>query len=174
MSRDGQIKVDEFEIDGVGFRLKPLPVLVAERLAPAVVELITPALAGLFADQKNVAQLGQALRGLSGAAAQLPLLREAFAAQCSVTIGEAPGVGNIGPEIVWSELKGKVFESTFSRKHKLYYEWLGRCLGLEYGDFLAEIGQRLIAALKGSPLSSLVGSPGGSGESPPTPESKTD
>lgn len=171
--RDGA-EFDEFEIDGIGFRLKPLPVIVAERLAPAVTELITPALAAMFAGDKTAEQLGTALRGLSGCAEQLPRLREAFAAQCSVTIGEAPGVGKAGPTIVWSELKGKVFDNTFRRKHKLYFEWLGHCLALEYGDFLAEIGQRLIVALKASLSASQSGSPGESGDSPQTPESRTD
>jgi hypothetical protein len=173
MSRD-DIKADEFQIDGVGFRLKPLPVIVAEKLAPAVTELVTPALAALFAGGKDIAQLGQSLRGLSGCAEQLPRLREAFAAQCSVTIGEAPGVGKAGPEIIWSELKGKVLDDTFRRKHKLYFEWLGNCLALEYGDFLAEIGQRLIAALKANPSAFPTGFPGESGDSPQTQESKTD
>jgi hypothetical protein len=160
-------RYDEFEIDGIGFRLKSLPVLVAEKLAPSLTELLTPALAAFFADQKDIAQLGQALRGLSGAAEQLPKFREAFAAQCQVTIGEVDG------KPVWTELKGKVLDDIFRRKHRLYFEWLGKCLGLEYGDFLAEIGQRLAAAVKESPWSSLIGSPGGSGDSQPTPASAT-
>jgi tail assembly chaperone len=160
--------VDEFEIDGVGFRLKPLPALVAEKLAPAVTAMLTPAVAALFAGQSSVAELGQALRGLEGAAEQLPKFREAFAAQSLVTIGEAEG------QAVWSELKGKVFDDTFRRKHTLYFKWLGRCISTEYGSFLAEIGQGLEEALKGSRWSSLIGSLGGSGDSPVTPESATD
>lgn len=159
--------IDEFEVDGIGFRLKPLPPLVAERLAPAVTGLLTPALAAMFAGQKDVRELGQALNGLAGSAEQLPKFREAFAAQCSVTIGEAGG------EPVWSELKGTVFDDTFRRKHRRYYEWLGRCLSFEYGDFLQELGQGLAKAMKESPWSSLTGSPGESGDSPPTPESRT-
>jgi hypothetical protein len=160
--------VDEFEIDGVGFRLKPLPVLVAEKLAPALSELVTPALAGIFANQKSITDLAQSLRGLAGVAEQLPKFREAFAAQCQVTIGE------VGGQRVWSELKGNAFEDTFRRKHRLYFEWLARCLGYEFGDFLAEIGRKLAAALKESLSTFQPGSPGESGDSPPTPESKTD
>jgi hypothetical protein len=160
--------LDEFEIDGIGFRLKPLPVLVAEKLAPSVLALMTPALAAFIADPKDVGQLGQALRNLEGSVQQLPLFREAFAAQSQVVIGEAQG------QKVWSELKGKVLDDTFRRQHKRYFEWLARCIACEYGDFLAETGQRLAEAMKASPLSSLIGSLGGSGDSPPTPESKTD
>lgn len=160
--------VDEFEIDGVGFRLLPLPVLVAEKLAPALTALLTPALAAMFAGERDVKQLGQALRGLEGAAEQLPKFREAFAARCKVTIGVVEG------QPVWSDLKGKVFEDVFSRKHRLYFEWLGRCVGAEYGDFLAEIGQRVAAALEtASPSTFPTGSPGASGDSPPIPESRT-
>src|SRR5688572_21890252 len=97
---------DEFYIDGIGFRLKPLPVMVAEKLAPALPEMVTPALNAFFANQKDVAELGNILRSLSGSAEHLPKFREAFAAQCSVTIGEAEGVP------VWSELKGQVLEDT--------------------------------------------------------------
>jgi len=160
-------QVDEFEVDGIGFRLTPLPALVAERLAPAVMALVTPALSAFFADQKSIAQLADALKGLAGSADQLPKFREAFAAQCSVIIGEVEG------KPIWSELKGKVFEDTFRRKHSRYFQWLGQCLALEYGDFLAEIGQRLAEAVKANLSSSLPGSLGGSGDSPPTPESKT-
>lgn len=162
-----QDKYDEFEVDGVGFRLKPLSPLVAERLAPAVSALLTPAVAAFLADQKSVAELSLALRGLEGSLDQLPKFREAFAARCSVVIGQAER------EVVWSELKGNVFEDTFRRKHKRYFEWLARCISIEYGDFLAEIGQELASAVKANPLSSLIGSLGGSGGSPPTPESKT-
>jgi hypothetical protein len=165
MSRDDQ--VDEFEIDGVGFRLKPLPVLVAEKLAPAVTSLVTPALAAMFAGPTNVSELGKALQLLSGSAEQLPKFREALAAQCSVTFGEVEG------QVIWAELKGKVLDETFRRKHLLYFKWLAHCLEKEYGDFLGEIGQRLTSALKASPWSSLLGSLGGSGDSPPTPESAT-
>jgi len=166
MSRETQ--VDEFEADGVRFRLKPLPVLVAERLAPALTALLTPAAATMFAAQTDATELGKALSGLQGAAEQLPKFREAFAAQCLVTLEEkAEG------QVIWSELKGNVLEATFSRRHRRYYEWLARCINAEYGAFLAEIGQKLEGALKGSRWSSLIGSLGGSGDSPPTPESKT-
>lgn len=164
MSRE---EYDEFEIDGVGFRLKPLPALVAEKLAPAVTALVTPALAAMFSGQTSVTELGQALAGLSGSAEQLPKFREAFAAQCSVTYGEVEG------QVIWAELKGKVFDDTFRRKHLLYFKWIALCLEKEYGDFLGAIGQGLAAALKASPWSSLIGSLGGSGGSPPTPESAT-
>lgn len=167
MSRDDHI--DEFEIDGVGFRLKPLPALVAEKLAPAVAALVTPALAGIIANQSDVTELAKALRTLEGALEQLPKFREAFAAQCQVTLPE-----RAGGELVWTELKGKVFDETFRRRHRLYYEWLARCLATEYADFLAEIGRALAEALTASPLSSLLGSLGASGDSPPTPESATD
>jgi hypothetical protein len=159
---------DEFEIDGIGFRLWPLPALVAEKLAPSLAGLITPAIAAFFADQRNVGQIAEALKGLTGSVEQLPKFREAFAAKCSVVVGEAGG------EPIWSELKGNVFNDTFQRKHSRYFEWLARCLAAEYGDFLAETGQHLAAAVKANPLSSLLGSLGGSGGSPATPESKTD
>src|SRR5690606_30029335 len=106
MSRDDHI--DEFEIDGVGFRLRPLPALVAEKLAPAVAALVTPALAGIIANQSDVTELAKALRTLEGALEQLPKFREAFAAQCQVTLPE-----RAGGELVWTELKGKVFDETF-------------------------------------------------------------
>lgn len=160
-------QLDEFQIDGVAFRLGPLPVLVAEKLAPAVAAMAAPALAAMFAGQRNVGQLAQALRGLEGSAEQLPKFREAFAAQSQVSIGE------VGGTVVWTELKGKVFEDTFRRKHKLYFDWLTQCVSLEYGAFLAEIGQKLVAALEASHSTSQNGSPGASGDSPPTPESKT-
>lgn len=159
---------DEFEIDGIGFRLKPLPALVAEKLAPAVLALVTPTLAAFIANTKDVAALGQALRNLEGSVEQLPKFREAFAAQCSVIIGKA------GDRDVWTELTGNAFEDTFRRKHSRYFEWLARCIVIEYGDFLAEIGRRLVEVMRANPLSSLTGSPGGSGDSPPTPASKTD
>lgn len=161
-------RFDEFEVDGIGFRLKPLPSLVAEKLAPAVSALLTPAVAAFLADQKSVAELSAALRGLEGSLEQLPKFREAFAARCSVVIGQA------GKEPVWTELKGNAFEEIFQRNHRRYFEWLARCVAIEYGDFLAEIGQRLGEVVKASPWSSLIGSLGGSGDSQPTPESKTD
>lgn len=161
-------KYDEFEIDGIGFRLKPLSAIVAERLAPAVSALLTPAVAAFLADQKSVAELSAALRGLEGSLEQLPKFREAFAARCSVVIGKAE------KQDVWTELKGNAFEEIFVRQHRRYFEWLSRCVAIEYGDFLAEIGQRLGEAVKANRLSSLIGSLGGSGGSPPTDESKTD
>jgi hypothetical protein len=166
MSRDDY---DEFEIDGVGFRLKALSPLVAESLAPAVAGVLAPAMAAMFAGQTDVASLREALKGLKGATEELPKFREAFAARCSVTLAE-----KAGGELIWTELKGKVFEDTFRRRHKLYFEWLARCIDKEYGDFLGEIGQRLEEAVKASPLSFLLGSLGASGDSPQTPESKTD
>jgi hypothetical protein len=164
----GKAKLDEFEIDGIGFRLGPLPVLVAERLAPALTAMLTPAVAALFAGQTRAAELGEALRGLSGCAELLPKFREAFAAQSEVNIGVIDG------KPVWTELKGQVFEDTFRRQHRRYLEWVSQCLACEYGTFLAEIGQRLVAALEANPSISPNGSPGASGDSPPTPESRTD
>jgi len=162
-----QPKLDEFEIDGIGFRLGPLPVLVAEKLAPALTTMLTPAVAAMFAGQTNLGELGAALSGLAGCAELLPKFREAFAAQCQVTIGVIEG------KPIWTELKGQVFEDTFRRQHRRYLEWVSQCLAFEYGAFLAEIGQLLAVALQASPSSSLNGSPGESGDSPPTPESKT-
>ena len=159
-----QDQVDEFEIEGVGFRLKPLSVVVAEALAPALTALVTPALAAMFAGQKDAAELGKALSGLAHSVGQAPKFREAFAAQCSVTLGKAED------QVIWSELKGKVLEDTFRRRHLLYYKWLARCIEAEFGAFLAELGQSLEEAMTASPLSSLLGSLGESGDSPPTSE----
>jgi hypothetical protein len=158
---------DEFEVDGISFRLKPLPVLVAEVLAPPLTEMVTPAVAAFIAGDRNIEQLNQALRGLASAVAQVPKFREAFCGQCQVTIGKAEG------QVVWTELRGQVFEDTFRRKHHRYYEWIANCIRLEFGAFLAEIGRDLVAALKGSPSNFLSGFPGAFGGSPQTPESKT-
>ncbi len=155
---------DEFEVDGIGFRLLPLPVLVAEKLAPALTAMLTPALTAFFAEQKSAAELGAALSGLKGSAEQLPMFREAFASRCEVVFGEVEG------KTVWTELKGKVLDQTFRRKHSRYFRWLGHCLALEYGDFLAEIGQQLAEAAKENRSTSPNGSPGESGDSPPTPD----
>lgn len=168
MAQQEQEYTDEFTVDNVAFRLSPLPSLVAEKLAPALTSLCTPALAAIFAGTRDAGELGKALANLSTSAEQLPKFREAFAARCQVVIGETGGVP------VWTELKGKVFDDTFRRQHRRYFEWLGRCLAAEYGDFLAEIGRNLGEALEGSPFASLISSLGGSGDSPPTPESKTD
>lgn len=155
----------EFEAGGMRFRLKPLKVKDAEDLAQPLVELLTPAAAALLSEGKSFHDVSQALFGVGRAAKQLPVFREKFARVCQYESQEQQGKPWLSVETF--------LDDVFQRNQTRYYAWLRECITLEFGDFLAGIGQGAIQKLEDK-LSSFLGSfDGASGESQPTPGSAT-
>ncbi len=156
---------EEFEAGGIRFRIKPLSVIDAEDLAAPLMELITPVAASLIAEGKSFQEVSQALLGISRALKQEKIFREKFVNVCQYlkTDLETPG---------WVDLK-PMFEDVFTRQHLARYAWLQACIRIEFGDFLAAIGRPAMKKLEERLLTFLGGFVGASGESQPTPESKT-
>lgn len=153
---------EEFEVEGALFRLKPLSVFEAEALAVCLTDAFTPAI-GVVLSAKANSDLSNGMKNLARSVEQAPRFRAAFAKNCEYYRDGAGG---------WVPLSSKsFFEEAFQRKHLRYYSWLAKCIQLEFGDFLAEIGKSIQTAMKtASRLTSLDGSGGESGESPPTNE----
>lgn len=155
----------EFEACGEKFRSRPLMVTDAEDLAGPLVELITPVAAALIAEGKSFREVSEAMFGLSRAIRQEKLFREKFVGVCEWLKTDLQPA-------TWVELKPH-FNDVFERQHMRRYAWLRECITLEFGDFLAAIGQDAMKTLEAKLSSFLGGFAGGFGESQPTPESKT-
>lgn len=118
------ITATEFEIDGYGFKLKPLPVLESIDCLPKVLEVF-PALKMAATGETEIVKLMGARRTF----AQLRALIEAFVGSCQARHApEAPHYSDMRP------LLGTIF----ARKHTLLLQWALRVIEQEYGDFLSE------------------------------------
>jgi len=156
----------EFEVKGERFRLRPLKVKDAEDLAQPLVELLTPAAAAMIAEGKTFNEVSQAILGVGRAVKQLPIFREKFAKACQWC---APSTGS---KPLWVPLEQR-FDEVFERNHLRYYGWLRECITLEFGDFLAEIGQGAIKTLEAKLSNFLSGFGGESTASPPAADTTT-
>jgi len=155
----------EFEAGGMRFRLRPLKVKDAEDLAQPLVELLTPAAAAMLSEGKSFNDVSQALLGIGRATKQLPVFREKFSRVCQYQSEAQAGQPWLSVETFLDDI--------FQRNQKRYYAWLRECITLEFGDFLAEIGQGAMKTLEAKLSSFLNGFAGASGESQPTPDSAT-
>jgi hypothetical protein len=155
---------DHFVIGGVGFRMKPIPVLDSEKvyrhLAPILTPLVTLAAANMTLTPES---LKTAMGSMPEAIEQLPKLHDFFVKWCQVQL---PNEYNGG----WLDLENKTFcEKAFPpRSHSRHFEWIARCIVAEYGTFLFELWEQAKdhMAQTESPSSSPSGSTGTSGESP--------
>jgi hypothetical protein len=163
---DSDDRWQEFEVKGARFRLRPLKVKDAEDLAQPLVELLTPAAAALIAEGKSFNEVSQAIVGVGRAAKQLPIFREKFMRACKWC---AP---NESSKELWVPLDTR-YDEVFERNHARYYAWLRECITLEFGDFLAEIGQGAMTKLEAKLSSFLSGFDGASTESQPAADTTT-
>lgn len=147
---------DDFEVSGVNFQLSPLKLKQALKGQHILLESILPAIAGAANAKEVQIDLSSAVQGL----ARLPELIDVFLGACRVQLPQG-----------WVDLY-TFREDVFRRKPTLLLAWLVQCLEIEYGDFLADAGRDRLTSM-GTRFESLISSIGGSGESPPTPESKT-
>lgn len=156
---DDDDRWQEFEVEDQGFRIRPLKVKDAEDLAQPLVELLTPAASAMLSEGKSFREVQDAMLGLGRATKQVPLFREKFARVCQYASKAQEGKP-------WLPLE-PFLDDVFERKHKLYYAWLRECITLEFGDFLAEIGQGAMKALEAKLSAFLSGFGGESTASPP-------
>lgn len=152
---------DEFTIDGIEFRLQPLGVETAMQLGDELAMVFTPALSATFAAGAGFDALARNIPAIAGSVKGLEPFHEVFLKACKVNYNGK-----------WQPLS--TFQNEiFRRKHMRRYEWLAKCLELEFGDFLEAIGQRL-----GKVLAQLFGFPqestGESGDAPSTDDAPTD
>lgn len=158
-------KWTDFEAGGVKFRSRPLMVTDAEDLAGPLVELISPVAAALIADGKSFREVSEAMFGLSRAIRQEKTFREKFVEVCQFLKTDLEPA-------TWVDLKPN-YNDVFERQHMRRYAWLRECITLEFGDFLAAIGQDAMTKLEAKLSSFLDGFAGESGASQPTHGSKT-
>jgi hypothetical protein len=121
---------DKFSIGDVNFELQPMKVRESDALKPHIVALIAPML-GMAIDGNHLLEaLMKRAPEIAAATKEIPILRDAFAAKCSVQIpGEFGGhfVPLSSPDFI---------EKAFARKHSLSLKWLMKCVTLEFADFL--------------------------------------
>lgn len=125
-----------FEIEGLKFKLLPLPVRAALKAEALTLEAGLPVIAALFAAGTGKvlgsSDLLQAIAGLE----RLEELVEIFVAKCKVDRGQdAPA---------WVELK-PFLDLTFQRKNALLLAWLLECIEWQFADFFAGSGLNLLA-----------------------------
>jgi hypothetical protein len=143
-------KPDEFEAGGVAFQLSPMLVKDARKLYPLVLRVMQPVVVAIADYQKSAKSEGDALvelgpdqlfgmivqhlPNLATAAEQFSELAQPFETYCKVKREET------GDR--WLPLD-KFLDEVFQRKHGRQVEWLGRCIMIEFGDFLGEFGLSL-------------------------------
>lgn len=151
---------DVFEIDGIEFRLEPIPVFESmecyEHIAPIVGNFIVLAQNG----EASLDGIAQALKHGSDAFRQLPRLRDFFLKHCSVKLPEYSGK--------WMPLAEKGFQDKAfpPRSHMRHTNWLVKCVSLEYGTFLDDLqsAAEVLAPKAENQSRSPSGSDGTSGE----------
>lgn len=155
----------EFEVKELKFRIKPLKVIDAEDLAQPLIELLAPAAAALISEGRSFNEVSEAIIGLGRAAKQERVFREKFVEVCEWwDVNDGKGR--------WLPLKS-FYDQVFSRNHMARYQWLRECISLEFGPFLAEIGQGAMQALEAKLSSFLAGFGGASTESQPAADTTT-
>lgn len=137
----------EFEIADVKFRSTPLKPEVSLKVLDLLIETILPMISAAIEEEVDIEQ---AAKKLAGAAVRLPEVYQAFAEHCH---WQRDGK--------WVAVK--LFPDVFARRPSLLLAWLSTSIREEFGDFLHEDGQNLLAS-EGSHWNSLLGSIGGSGE----------
>lgn len=147
------IKHDEFQAGGVSFRLTPMAVRDARKLYPHVLRVMQPvvaaiaeyqAMAGATGETGEAVAIGQDdlfgmivkhLPNVSEASKEFEQLAKPFEDYCKVQLPEIKGD-------LWLPL-GTFVDEAFRRKHGRQVEWLARCILIEFGDFLGELGLSL-------------------------------
>jgi len=142
--------MDEFEIDGVKFRQKPLKLKQALKAEAILIQAGLPAIVAGATMQTGVSieAISLVVQGLE----RTGELVDIFAAQCE---HDRTGGGT------WVALP-PFLDSVFERKNALLLAWLIECIAWQFADFFGGNGLALVAA-QASLLGSRLNSTGESG-----------
>lgn len=147
-------KHDDFQAGGLSFRLTPLTVKDARKLYPHVLRVMQPVVGAIAEYQKAASEpgaegeavaLGQDelfamivkhLPNVAEASKEFEALAKPFEDFCKVQLPD------VGDGTKWLPVSTFV-DNCFQRKHGRQVEWLARCILIEFGDFLGELGLSL-------------------------------